>query len=96
MNDPLGFLSEDARRALEALVREVVDERLTDVGRREQEPELLTVPEAAARLRAKPHRVYDLVEDGRLPKVKDGSRVLIKRTDLDAYLAASARRRRRL
>jgi excisionase family DNA binding protein len=46
----------------------------------------LTVREAAAELRAKPQRVYDLLSDGRLTRHKDGSRVLVDRRELDAYL----------
>ena len=50
---------------------------------------MLTVPEAAKRLRAKPQRVYDLLSDGRLTRHKDGSRVLVDRRELDAYLGNS-------
>lgn len=46
----------------------------------------LTVPEAAAYLRSSRQRVYDLISSRRLPRHKDGSRVLIRRADLDAYL----------
>ena len=49
--------------------------------------EYLTVPEAAELLRARPQRVYDLLSEGRLQRFKDGSRVLIRRADLEAYLA---------
>lgn len=50
----------------------------------------LTVDEAAGYLRCKPKRVYDLCSQRRLPFVKDGSRTLLRRTDLDTYLAGSA------
>ena len=46
----------------------------------------LTVTEAAAYLRSRRQRVYDLLSSRRLPRIKDGSRVLIRRADLDAYL----------
>lgn len=46
----------------------------------------LTVAEAAAYLRASRQRVYDLLSSRRLPKYRDGARVLIRRADLDAYL----------
>jgi excisionase family DNA binding protein len=52
-------------------------------------PRLLTVSEAAEFLRAKPQRVYDLLSDGRLTRHKDGSRVLVDRCELDAYLGNS-------
>ena len=50
----------------------------------------LTPDEAAAYMRCGRQRVYDLVSEGRLPKVKDGARLLLRRDDLDAYLAAAA------
>lgn len=46
----------------------------------------LTVAEAAVYLRASRQRVYDLLSSRRLPKYRDGARVLIRRSDLDAYL----------
>jgi excisionase family DNA binding protein len=48
--------------------------------------EFMTPPEAADLLRAKTQRVYDLVSQGRLRALKDGSRLLIRRSDLDTYL----------
>lgn len=47
---------------------------------------LLTVPEAAIHLRAGRQRVYDLVNDGRLNVERDGRRVLIRQSTLDAHL----------
>lgn len=52
-------------------------------------PDWLTVPEAAEHLRCKPQRIYDLAHQRRLPYVKDGSRVLISRADVDHYLNAN-------
>lgn len=49
----------------------------------------LTVAEAAVYLRSSRQRVYDLVSSRRLPRRKDGSRVLIRRADLDTYLEQS-------
>ena len=49
----------------------------------------LTVAEAAEYLRCKPKRVYDLTGQRRLPFVKDGSRTLLRRADLTAYLEAN-------
>ena len=55
------------------------------------EPSLyLSVAEAAEHLRAKPHRVYDLLSAGRLTRFKDGSRVLVSRAELDAHLSGVA------
>jgi excisionase family DNA binding protein len=50
----------------------------------------LTVDEAASYLRCRPKRIYDLCSQRRLPFVKDGSRTLLRRVDLDAYLEDSA------
>jgi len=57
---------------------------------REPRPErspYLTVAEAAVYLQASRQRVYDLLCSRRLPKYKDGARVLIRRADLDAHLS---------
>lgn len=57
--------------------------------RRESEIEYLTVSEAAERLCAKRQRVYDLLSAGRLRRYKDGARVLVRRAELDSYLAGN-------
>ena len=49
----------------------------------------LSVPEAADYLRAKPQRIYDLLSSRRLTRLKDGKRVLVSRSELDAYLAGN-------
>lgn len=46
----------------------------------------LTVGEAAEYLRCPKSRVYSLVSAGRIPFVKDGSRTLFSRGELDAWL----------
>jgi excisionase family DNA binding protein len=70
--------------AIAARAAELVFERLAaDVAR---DSKYVTVAEAAAILRAKPQRVYDLLSDGRLTRHKDGSRVLVDRRELDGYL----------
>jgi excisionase family DNA binding protein len=81
---------------LDALVERVAErvlERLAGVERRD-EPEYLTVSEAAGLLRAKPQRVYDLLSDGRLARYKDGRRVLVARAELVAHLRPSSPRGR--
>ncbi len=77
---PPALVEEIAQRAAA-----IVLERL----RRQPEapPRLLTVPEAAELLRARPQRVYDLLSDGRLIRHKDGRRVLVDRQELERYLA---------
>ncbi len=51
----------------------------------------MTIAEAAAYLRCKRHRVDDLLSQGRLERVKDGSRTLIRRRDIDVYLGGALR-----
>jgi len=58
-----------------------------------QQTEYVTVVEAAEFLRAKPQRVHDLTSAGRLTRYKDRSRTLIRRAQLEAYLAGDGARR---
>lgn len=46
----------------------------------------LSVGEAAELLRCRPQRVYDLLSRRRISRFKDGSRVLVSRSELEAYL----------
>lgn len=48
----------------------------------------LSVEEAAEYLRCKPKRIYDLTSQRRLSAVRDGSRLLLRRVDLNSYLEA--------
>jgi excisionase family DNA binding protein len=43
---------------------------------------------AAEHLACKRRRIYDLVEQGRIPHHRDGSRLLFRRSELDASLAS--------
>jgi excisionase family DNA binding protein len=87
--DPLAFLSPEALAALGALVDARVEAKLAE---REPGPtataasEFLTVGEAAEYLRCNPQRIYDLTSSRRIPKTKEGTRVLIARADLDRHL----------
>lgn len=74
---PPEFVEAAAQRAAEILVDRV-----------EPPNPYLAVAEAADYLRCKPKRVYDLCSQRRIPFVKDGSRTLLRRVDLDAYLEA--------
>ena len=47
---------------------------------------LLTIPEAAALLRCKRHRIDDLLCQRRLTRYKDGSRTLVSRDEVEAYI----------
>ena len=53
------------------------------------EPELLTVPETAAVLRLKPSTIRSWVLHRRVPFVKLGGRVFLRRTDVHALVDAS-------
>jgi excisionase family DNA binding protein len=91
-------LPDDVVEAIAERAAELVLEQLGDRG---HVREFLTVAEAAELLRCEPQRIYELTSDGRLPKVKDGGRVLIRRRDVDVYLGvvetlAPALQRRRL
>ena len=46
----------------------------------------LTVAEAAEYARCSRQRIYDLVSSRRLRRYKDGSRVLVRRDELDVYV----------
>lgn len=50
----------------------------------------LNAGEAARYLACSRDRLYDLVQLGKLTPHRDGRRLLFRRTDLDAYLEASA------
>ena len=49
--------------------------------------EYLTVAETAELLRSEKHRVYDLLSSRRLTRFKDGTRVLVSRAEVVAYLS---------
>jgi excisionase family DNA binding protein len=74
---PPALVEEIAARAAEIVLQRQQAERPS---------RWMSVPEAASYLRAKPQRIYDLLSDGRLTRHKDGSRVLLDRRELDAYL----------
>jgi excisionase family DNA binding protein len=48
------------------------------------------VREAAGHLGCQPQRIYNLVSDRAIPYRKDGSRLLFRLSELDAWLAAQA------
>jgi len=95
---PLTFeVSEAAIERIAVRAAEILDARWTKGTGRGPDPRFapagvaagpyLTVREAADYLRAKPQRVYDLLSSRRLTRFKDGRRVLVSRTELDAYLS---------
>jgi excisionase family DNA binding protein len=90
-SNPLGAVVELAlsAAALDAIAVRVADllaDRHASTG---PEP-WIGVEDAAHHLACSPKRIYDLKAQGRVPHRKDGSRVLFRRSDLDAYLDAPA------
>jgi excisionase family DNA binding protein len=79
-------LASEVIEAIAQRTAEIVLARLDGQCGRESASLFLTVPEAAAVLRSKRQRVDDLLSSGRLSRVKDGSRTLIRREQLLAYL----------
>ena len=67
-----------ARRAAELLAEQQRHERPASP--------LLTIPEAAELLRCKRHRIDDLLCQRRLTRYKDGSRTLVRRREVEAYI----------
>ena len=88
MTHALAFLSDDARAAIEALVAETVERKLIE--READNPgsisPYMTVAEAADFLRCKRQRVDDLLSSGRLTRHKDGTRTLVSRAEIEAYV----------
>lgn len=92
MSEPIAFELPDS--VLNAIAERAAALVLESLGRDESASAspFLSVDEAAEYLRAKPHRVYDLLSSGRLTRHKDGSRVLVAREELEASLNGVAQR----
>jgi predicted DNA-binding transcriptional regulator AlpA len=79
--------------ALDLILDEFVDRladsvvRRLEAGNLPSHTELLSVPEAAAVLRCKPQRIYDLRSAGRLPRTVEGGRAVVRRADLERLVA---------
>src|SRR5947209_4410025 len=82
----LRSLSPELVAALEQLVAETVRAELAAPASGNGGSPYLTVSEAAELLRAKPQRVYDLLSARRLKRYRDGSRVLVSRSELETHL----------
>jgi excisionase family DNA binding protein len=77
---PADVLDDLVERVADLVLARLPDRRVAT------ESQFLTVKEAAELLRCSRQRVYDLLSDGRLTRHKDGSRVLISRTEVIARL----------
>jgi excisionase family DNA binding protein len=71
---------------LREMVRELIREERAHVAEPAPASPYMTVKEAAEYLRCQPHRIYNLLSEGRLTRYKDGYRVLISRAEVDAHL----------
>jgi excisionase family DNA binding protein len=100
--DGLGFDgSEDAAAVVVSLPAEVVEliaRRAAELvaeqrGYEAARSALLTIPEAADLLRCRRHRIDDLLCQRRLTRYKDGSRTLVRRDEVEAYIGLTAPRR---
>jgi excisionase family DNA binding protein len=87
VSDVLARLVEELAVEVADRAEAIVRDRLAAAAKAACAPEYLTVVEAAEVLRCSRQRVYDLVSSRRLTKYRDGSRVLVRRADLDEYLA---------
>jgi excisionase family DNA binding protein len=72
--------------AVAARVLELLDER----GQLEPDDPLLDVDETAEYMRCKRQRVYDLHHARKIFAVRDGTRLLFRRSELDRYLEGRA------
>lgn len=78
--------------AIEAIASRAAEIVLEQLAVSEASSPWLTVSEAAEYMRASKQRVYDLCSARRLTRHKDGSRVLVSRAEIDAYLAGASSR----
>ena len=79
---PLAELLEQFKQDVASEVAELLTEQLHAPNGRTY----YTAEEAAEYLRCKVERIYNLVSDERLPRRKEGGRLLFKREDLDALV----------
>jgi excisionase family DNA binding protein len=72
---------------IEAIARRAAEIVSATESRSDGRGPYLSVREAADYLRCSRQRVYDLLSQGALTRLKDGTRVLVARAEVDAYLA---------
>jgi excisionase family DNA binding protein len=73
-------------RGLERIAQRAAEIVEARAAKPEAERPYLSVRETADYLRCSRQRVYDLLSQGALRRLKDGARVLVARDELDAYL----------
>jgi excisionase family DNA binding protein len=64
---------------------------LPELQKRRNASPYVSVAEAADYLRCSRQRIYDLLSSDRLTRLRDGSRVLLSRDEIDEYLAGTSR-----
>jgi len=87
----LSLSAEEIRATIQQVLREELPRMLAELRQPAPVDGLLGVEAAAKRLGLSTSTVYKRGQRGHLPCIKDGSRVLFRPADLDAY--AEARRR---
>lgn len=75
-------LDDEAVQEIAARAAEIVRAEL-----RASEPHM-DADEAGRYIGSNARRIYDLITAGKLPDLRDGRKVLVRRSDLDAYLAS--------
>ncbi len=90
--NPLDVLGPALREAIAQLIDERVEQRLAEIDARPAEPSpYLSVEETATYMRCSKQRVHDLTSSGRLRRVKDGTRTLLERSEVEQYLTNGRR-----
>ncbi len=78
---------------LEAHIRSVVEEVVGDALAAHADDPWLTSDEAAKYLKIARSTLHDLVSEGRLPRLGGRkTKIMLRRSDLDAYIASRGRR----
>jgi excisionase family DNA binding protein len=90
LNGSLASLEAFLRSLITEVAQQAVQQAVTEINgtRRADEP-YLTAEQAAKYLACEPKRIYELVAQGRLPRRKDGRRLLFRLEELEACLETS-------
>jgi excisionase family DNA binding protein len=92
VNDVTLKLPEDVVEAIAQRAAAIVLDQLREESRRPSTASpYVTISEAAELLRCKRQRIDDLLSSRRLTRIKDGSRTLIARDEIQHYLRHDAR-----
>lgn len=80
---------------LDEIVERVTERVLAGLPDRDPSPPspYMSIPEAASYLRCSRQRIDDLLSQRRLTRIKDGSRTLVSRAEIEEHLRLEPRRR---